>query len=82
MQHELRDLLFDRLDLPAIFREGTQNVERSKSMSKENNHRVLSRMGARQLTKAELDQVAAAKLTFASVLVTGPVNNPDDSFDQ
>jgi hypothetical protein len=50
-------------------------------MSNDNN-RVLTRMGARQLTKAELDQVVAAKLTFASVLVTGPVNNPDDSFDQ
>ena len=51
-------------------------------MSNNNKNRVLSRMGARQLTPNELDQVAAAKLTFASVLVTGPVNNPDDTFDQ
>jgi hypothetical protein len=51
-------------------------------MSNENNKRVLIRMGARELTKAELDRVAAAKLTFASVLITGPVNNPDESFDQ
>jgi hypothetical protein len=51
-------------------------------MSNEKNNRVLTRMGARQLTKNEIDQVAAAKLTFATALVTGPVNNPDDSFDQ
>jgi len=51
-------------------------------MSNEKNNRVLIRMGARQLTQNELDQVAAARLTFATALVTGPVNNPDDSFDQ
>ena len=51
-------------------------------MSNNNENRVLSRMGARQLTANEIEQVAAAKLTFASVLVTGPVNNPDDTFDQ
>jgi hypothetical protein len=39
-------------------------------------------MGARQLTKAELERVAAGKLTFATALVTGTVNNPDDTFDQ
>ena len=47
-----------------------------------NDNRVLTWMGARQLSKNEIDQVAAAKLTFATALVTGPVNNPDDSFDQ
>ena len=51
-------------------------------MSNEKNNRVLTRMGARQLSKNEIDQVAAAKLTFATALVTGPVNNPDDTFDQ
>jgi len=51
-------------------------------MSSENNNRVLSRMGARQLTKNEIDQVIAAKLTFASSLPTGPVSNPDDILDQ
>ena len=51
-------------------------------MSNNNDNRVLSRMGARQLTQNEVEEVAGGKLTFASVLVTGPVNNPDDSFDQ
>jgi len=51
-------------------------------MSNNNENRVLSRMGARQLTPNEIEQVAGGKLTFASVLVTGPVNNPDESFDQ
>jgi len=51
-------------------------------MSNNNDNRVLSRMGARQLTQSEVELVAGSKLTFASVLVTGPVNNPDDTFDQ
>ena len=51
-------------------------------MSNNNDNRVLIRMGARQLTQNEVEQVAGGKLTFASVLVTGPVNNPDDTFDQ
>jgi hypothetical protein len=62
--------------------EGIKNTEKEKSMSNNNEKRVLSRMGARQLTANEIDQVAAAKLTFASVLATGPVNNPDETFDQ
>ena len=51
-------------------------------MSNNHTNRVLSRMGARQLTQNEVEKVAGGKLTFASVLVTGPVNNPDDTFDQ
>jgi len=58
------------------------NTERRKSMSNNHTNRVLSRMGARQLTQNEVEKVAGGKLTFASVLVTGPVNNPDDTFDQ
>jgi hypothetical protein len=50
-------------------------------MSNDNN-RVLSRTGARQLTPTEVEQIAGGKLTFASVLLTGPVSNPDDTFDQ
>jgi hypothetical protein len=69
------------LDFAHAIGEDTK-TERRNLMSNDNNNRVLIRMGARQLAKAELDQVGAAKLTFASVLVTGPVNNPDDSFDQ
>jgi hypothetical protein len=51
-------------------------------MSDNNENRALSRTGARQLTVNEIEQVAAAKLTFASVLITAPVSNPDETFDQ
>ena len=51
-------------------------------MSTDNNNRVLTRMGARQLTPAEMEQVAAAKLTLATDLPTGPLNNPDEMLDQ
>jgi len=51
-------------------------------MSNDNNNRVRIRMGARQLTEAELERVTAAKLTLASDLATGPISNPDDILDQ
>ena len=47
-----------------------------------NNNRVLSRMGARQLTPSEIEHVAAGANTLASSLATGPVSNPDDILDQ
>jgi hypothetical protein len=59
-----------------------ENTERRKSMSNNNENRVLSRMGARQLTQNEVEQVAGGKLTFATALTTGTTNNPDDTFDQ
>jgi hypothetical protein len=50
-------------------------------MSNDNN-RVLSRMGARQLTQNELDGIAGGVIsTRLSVLVTGPASNPDHSLD-
>ena len=51
-------------------------------MSNNNENRVLSRMCARQLTQNEVAQVAGGKLTFATALLTGPANNPDETFDQ
>jgi len=66
---------------PCCWEKAPENGK-EKSMSNNNDNRVLTRMGARQLTRNEIDQVAAAKLTFATALVTGPVSNPDDSFDQ
>ncbi len=51
-------------------------------MSNDNNNRVLIRMGARQLNEAELEQVAAAKLTVATDLPTGPISSPDEMLDQ
>jgi hypothetical protein len=68
--------------IPSVFGEGNQKSAKEKSMSNNNKNRVLSRMGARQLTSNEMEQVAAAKLTFASVLLTAPVSNPDETFDQ
>lgn len=51
-------------------------------MSNNKENRVLSRMGARQLTQNEIEEVAGAKLTLASDLLTGPISNPDDILDQ
>jgi hypothetical protein len=51
-------------------------------MSNHNDNRVLSRMGARQLTPNEVERVAGGKLTLASVLLTAPVSNPDELLDQ
>lgn len=51
-------------------------------MSNNNDNRVLSRMGARQLSQNEAEEVAGGKLTFASVLLTAPISNPDETFDQ
>jgi hypothetical protein len=50
-------------------------------MSNENN-RVLGRMGARQLSQNEAEDITGGANTLASVLATGPVNNPDDLLDQ
>lgn len=50
--------------------------------NKEN--RVLSRMGARQLTKSELDRITGSGgggFTHASHIPTSPVSNPDVGFD-
>ena len=67
---------------PAFLEKEIKTLKGAKSMSNNNEKRVLNRMGARQLTANEIDQVAAAKLTFASVLITAPISNPDETFDQ
>jgi hypothetical protein len=48
-----------------------------------NNDRVLNRMGARQLTQNEIDQIAAGEgpFTHASRTLTGPASNPDVGMD-
>lgn len=51
-------------------------------MSNNKENRVLCRNGARQLTHGEVEHVAGGKLTFATGLITGTANNPDDTFDQ
>ena len=52
-------------------------------MSNDSNNRVLNRMGARQLTKKEIEQITGADgpFTHASHIPTGSVNNPDVGFD-
>ncbi|HKV91144.1 MAG TPA: hypothetical protein VJW20_01200 [Candidatus Angelobacter sp.] len=52
-------------------------------MSTQNNNRVISRLGARQLTQNEIDQIAAGRLiTVATALPTGPLSHPDTMLDQ
>jgi len=48
-----------------------------------NENRVLSRMGARQLTRNEIEQIAAGAggFTHASHTLTGPASNPDTGVD-
>lgn len=46
------------------------------------NHRVLNRMGARQLTQKEIEQIAGGGVsTHASLVLTGPASNPDTGRD-
>ena len=49
-------------------------------MSEENN-RVLNRMGARQLTPNEIDNVGAGIPTLLSVIRTGSITDPDQRLD-
>jgi len=52
-------------------------------MSNENATRVLNRMGARQLTSDELEQITGAgeHFTRASLTGTGTVQSPDSDMD-
>jgi hypothetical protein len=52
-------------------------------LSKNNNNRVLNRMGARQLTQNEIEQIAGGGggNTRASLTMTGPAHNPDTGMD-
>jgi hypothetical protein len=57
-------------------------TEKEKCMSKKDNNRVLTRMGARKLSQEELDGVSGGLIpTRLSTLVTGTSSNPDQSFD-
>jgi hypothetical protein len=50
-------------------------------MSNENNNRVLSRMGARQLTENEIEETFGGVATLLSVILTAPASNPDRRLD-
>lgn len=52
-------------------------------MSTQNNNRVISRIGARQLTPSEVEQITGARtITVATALPTGTLNHPDTMLDQ
>jgi hypothetical protein len=52
-------------------------------MSSENNNRVLSRTGARQLTQIELDKISGGFIpTRLTAMLTGPVTDPDRRLDE
>jgi hypothetical protein len=52
-------------------------------MSTQNNNRVISRIGARQLTQDEVEQITGARtITVATALPTGTLHNPDTMLDQ
>jgi len=50
-------------------------------MSNENDNRVITRRGARQLSQDELDAISGAIPTRLTVLVTGTSSSPDRSTD-
>jgi hypothetical protein len=45
------------------------------------NNRVLTRKGARQLSQNEIEQTAGASATLLSVIVTNTAGNPDQRLD-
>ena len=49
-------------------------------MSNDDN-RVLNRRGARKLTQNEIEQIAGAAITRASITLTGPASHPDTGMD-
>jgi hypothetical protein len=52
-------------------------------MSNENNNRVLSRMGARQLTQNEIDKIGGGLVpTRLTAMLTAPVTDPDRRLDE
>ena len=50
-------------------------------MSNNNDNRVLSRIGARQLKSDELEQITGAGFTRASLTGTNTMHNPDTDMD-
>jgi hypothetical protein len=50
-------------------------------MSNNNENRVLTRRGARQLTSDELEQIAGGGFTRASLTGTNTMHSPDTDMD-
>ena len=51
------------------------------SNNNNNENRVLSRMGARQLTSDEVEQIAGGGITRASLTGTNMMHSPDTDMD-
>ena len=50
-------------------------------MPNDNDNRVLSRIGARQLTRNEMDEVTGGSSTLMTLILTGSISNPDRHVD-
>jgi hypothetical protein len=68
-------LASDRLISP-----GLEKAEKGDHMPNDSN-RVLTRRGARQLSKDEIEQTTGAGATLLSVIVTNTAGNPDQRLD-
>ena len=52
-------------------------------MSNNNENRVLNRMGARQLTRNEVERVAGAQTSsIGTLILTGNISHPDRHLDE
>jgi bacteriocin-like protein len=74
--------MFSALDFQRVWRRKSEE-RKEKSMSNNNENRVLTRRGARQLTSEELKQISGGDgpFTRASHTGTNTINNPDTDFD-
>jgi hypothetical protein len=57
-----------------------EKAEKGDIMPNDNN-RVLTRRGARQLSQDEIEQTSGAAATLLSVIVTNLAGNPDQRLD-
>lgn len=54
---------------------------KEKCMPNNDSNRVLTRRGARQLSRDEIEQTTGAGATLLSVIVTNTAGNPDQRLD-
>ena len=72
------------LELLSMLGEGRTKPGKEKAMSNNQENRVLSRRGARELTQDETQGVTGGVIipSLLSVIRTGPATNPDHSLDE
>jgi hypothetical protein len=70
------------VDFQRVWRRKSKTLK-GKAMSNNNENRVLSRIGARQLTSDELEQIngAGGPFTRASLTGTNAMHSPDTDMD-